>query len=328
MSGKMMELQIEDQSLETLTELAKESFSEVAGVFAVIVANETRLTNFGRILAACRTKLPDGEKWSEWVQQTFGGKLEMRSVRRWISDYKNPEAKEQRNAAKRLQRTPVSAAMVERTPVSAQPSVTVVEPKPDRDNDPNPAPRTNTHHTADNRKAQESQRSAPAPVRAELLDEPDQLPEKSLLCDFTIREIGEYLVESAEDPKARAQWLRKLANELDPPDEDKIPSAAQCIAEIPEDFEPDLRDAAEEWAHYKQSRPRGDKIQNLRAWRIAVKAFRKYPKHVVISKVEKAIASSWKGWDGDTQNGKASKSDELYRNPGPRAPVKYDNVPG
>lgn len=233
----MNELILEDQPLEVLTELAKGMYEECQSVLEAIVSNEKRLQYFGRVLTACRKKVPHGE-WESWLQQTFGGSLNLRTARRWIADYSDPESKEQRNS-KRVQSVKTD------TVSEMTPQVQVVEPGLKEE------PKTNTKHTAENAKAKESEKTAPRPVLVEaelvqkttddfgayleskiaadpaLAAEVDKAAkemeaeaaafEEKTLSDFSIREIGEYLKESAEEPKERAKWLRKLADELDPP---------------------------------------------------------------------------------------------------------------
>lgn len=210
----MNELILEDQSLETLTEIAKGMYDECKDVIDMIRNNEARLAYFGRILSACRCKVKHGE-WEAWLAETFGGALTLRTARRWIADIKDPEAKKVRNEKQAEERAkrPSMAEM--------KPGVVVTDP------DPNPEQRSNTKHTAENAKAKESEKPAPRPVavQAELVQKVTDEPapsqpaafEEKTLSDFSIREIGEYLKESAEEPKERAKWLRKLADELDPP---------------------------------------------------------------------------------------------------------------
>lgn len=236
----MNELILEDQPLEVLTELAKGMYEECQSVLEAIVSNEKRLQYFGRVLTACRKKVPHGE-WESWLQQTFGGSLNLRTARRWIADYSDPESKEQRNS-KRVQ------SVKSDTVAEMKPQVQVIEPGLKEE------PRINTKHTPENAKAKESEKPAPRPVavQAELVQKVTNVEkltlavsqsaqeiglleaekkalvaecerfraaalEEKTLSDFSIREIGEYLKESAEEPKERAKWLRKLADELDPP---------------------------------------------------------------------------------------------------------------
>lgn len=305
----------------------------------------------GNELLAAKAAIPHGE-WSHWLKQHWNYSQQTASEYMRAANYGRARNLEHVTSLRELMQVMAEDPEVAtRTRITGQ--VTVVDPEesstpvgeePAEEHEadtPSIDPPTNRKTSQDSRKVSESKKpkTQPIAVTAELVDEPAELPtvvrvdDPDALINACCRvcrptQILRVLV-SACSPESAAELgklLRKAADTVDPPEEDKIPTAAQCVSEIPDDFDSDLRDTAEEWARYKQSRPRGDKIQSLRAWRIALKAFRKYPKHVVISKVEKAIASSWKGWEqNDQKNGKSS--DELYRNPGPRAPVKYDNVP-
>ena len=103
---------------------------------------------------------------------------------------------------------------------------------PERDPDPNPAPRTNTVHKPETAKAREADRPVPAAVTPEIVSEPAQF-EVTLLSDFSVAEMIDYLKESADDPKKRAKELRKAADELDPPKKFRPPDVedvrAYCI---------------------------------------------------------------------------------------------------
>jgi len=55
-------IQWDNMSLETLTELAKESFADCADALKVYLDNEQKLKRFGAILTACRAKVPHA-KW-------------------------------------------------------------------------------------------------------------------------------------------------------------------------------------------------------------------------------------------------------------------------
>jgi hypothetical protein len=101
--------------------------------------------------------------------------------------------------------------------------------------------------------------------------------------------------------KAAAE-LRKLADKLDPPKMDKTPSRSQLVSMIPDDWAPELQRAAFDWAEYKQARAKGERIQTIRAWELALEKFTKQPVATVVAKVNTAIEKSWKGWDHDTAN--------------------------
>jgi hypothetical protein len=334
-----MSLDFDSMELEPLTEMTVEAFADFSVAYQRCDEWKDRLV---RMLESLKRKVGHG-KWETFRDQHFGHLASVRTLQVWM-----------RSARKADELTAICMTDSPAETKSAESAllktgqVTVVEPSEEDDTEPEPEheadtpsvdPPTNRKTSQESQKVSESKKPKTAPITPEIVEPEEDIPTVVRLDDIdalidaccrTCRptQILRVLV-SACAPESAAELgklLRKAADTVDPPADDKIPTAAQCVSEIPEDFESDLRDTAEEWARYKQSRPRGDKIQSIRAWRIALKAFRKYPKHVVISNVEKAIASSWKGWEpNDTKNGKAA--DQLYRNPGPRAPVKYDNVP-
>ena len=330
-------IKFNELSLETLTELAKESFDECSNVFQVIVENENRLANFGRILAACRAKVPHG-KWSEWVQETFAGRLPMRTAQRWIAEAADPEKAE---AAREKDRQTKAAKSNAPDLAHLKPGVEVVEPEL------KPEPKTNTKHTAENRKANPAEQPATRPVnvQAELVsavgDEPsgdagqfeiapellqavDKTREGRHLIDVLGEEDPATLLESCfrhnpvtaivrfminstadKDVADVAKQLRKAADMLDPPKKPTkagaVPTAAELHESIPADFPDDLFQTTKQWASYKQGRAKGERIQSLEAWRIALKQIWTQAEtngvESVIGKIEKAIANSWKGWD-------------------------------
>lgn len=329
-------LDFTEVDIDPLTEMTVEALQQLATSCEKTADWKDRVR---RMLTALKPKVGHGN-WQEYCREHFA---HLGSVRT-LQMYMRPDSdKDELRAICDQSRPSAKSANVAHSKTG---QVTVVDPEessaPAEEHEadaPSIDPPTNRKTSKDSRKVSESKKPKTAVITPEIVETEDEIPtvvrvdDPDALINACCRfcrptQILRVLV-SACAPESAAELgklLRKAADTVDPPEEDKIPTAAQCVSEIPEDFDADLRDTAEEWARYKQSRPRGDKIQSLRAWRIALKAFRKYPKHVVISKVEKAIASSWKGWEqNDQKNGKSS--DELYRNPGPRAPVKYDNVP-
>lgn len=331
------EIKFNELSLETLTELAKESFDECSNVFQVIVENENRLANFGRILAACRAKVPHG-KWSEWVQETFAGRLTMRTAQRWIVEAVEPERAE----AIRAKDREAKAAKSNASDLShLKPGVQVIEPWLKAE------PKTNTKHTAENRKANPAEQPATRPVnvQAELVsavgDEPsgdagqleiapellqavDKTHDGRHLIDVLGEEDPATLLEScfrhnpvtaivrflilSTDEKNNAEvasQLRKAADTLDPPKKTTkagaVPTAAELHESIPADFPDDLYETCRQWATYKQGRAKGERIQSQDAWKIALKQIWNYAESngvdLVIEMIEKAIANSWKGWN-------------------------------
>ncbi len=177
------------------------------------------------------------------------------------------------------------------------------------DNDPNPAPRTNTLHRAATAKAKEAHRPVPAVVTPEIVDEPAPVavdPVQEWIRSHSLGDLVAAVVDQLEDDVAKrkaAAELRKLADKLDPPKVDKTPSKSQLIAMIPDDWAPELQRAAADWAEYKKARAKGELIQTIRAWELALQQFTTQPSKEVIAKVNKAIENSWKGWNHDSATG-------------------------
>lgn len=301
-------MKFNELALETLTELAKEAFDECSSVFQVIVDNENRLANFGRILAACREKVPAG-KWTEWLQQTFSGRLPLRTAQRWIVEAVDPE-KAEANREKDREAKAKKAKATSDAPDLA-PGVKVIEPSLKAE------PKTNTKHTAENRKANPAEQPATRPVnvQAELVSTVDdeqsgdsgqsqiaqellQVVEKAQGGRNLIDVLGEedpatllescfrhnpvtaivrFLINSTveKDVEDVAKQLRKAADMLDPPKKPAkagaVPTAAELHEAIPGDFPGDLYETCRQWATYKQGRAKGERIQSQDAWKIALK---------------------------------------------------------
>lgn len=139
-------------------------------------------------------------------------------------------------------------------------------------------------------------------------------------------------------PKAKeksfAKFLRETAETLDPPpadvepDEDKsgkTPTAARLELLIPGSFSTELRQAAIDWAKYKQRLPKQKRIQSEDAWGKALKLMTKYPGHVVVEMIERAISSSWAGWEHEPAAIKVVKSAGVRVRS--NREVQYDSIP-
>jgi hypothetical protein len=147
------------------------------------------------------------------------------------------------------------------------------------------------------------------PVTPVIVDEPEpsdpiqEWIETHTLADLVFLVIAK--TASSDDAKAKAKAakeLRKLADTLDPPAEGKTLGRSQLVSMIPDDWAPELQKAAADWAEYKQARAKGERIQTIRAWELALEKFTKQPVATVVSKVNTAIEKSWKGWDHDSAN--------------------------
>ena len=174
-------IQLDNLSLDTLTELAKESFADCHDALQVYLDNEKKLKRFGEILKACREKVPHGQ-WQQWVLETFAGHLSIRAVQLWIAEAQEPEKRQKRLEHDREQKQKAKVAKAQDlallpeqpAPAPATPSppakpAWLADPdeldRPEEDDLP-PLPRTNTHHTSANRRtpdARETDRAGIVP---------------------------------------------------------------------------------------------------------------------------------------------------------------------
>lgn len=303
----------DDMTIEAIEVACQSAFEECESVFRAIDSKKNQLEIFGRLLTAAKKKVAHGE-WENWLTDTFGGRLKLRTAQLWMS-------KAQKVALLDTDERPRIVPRAERKTGRVKVAETSSPETPDnlkRDPDPNPAPRTNTLHKPATAKAREADRQIPAVVTPEIMEEPgydrqawdDPVPEKTL-ADWSVAEMLAFLKDSADEPKKRAKELRKAADELDPPKVDKTPSKSQLIAMIPDDWAPELQRAAADWAEYKQARAKGERIQTVRAWELALEQFTTQPSRDVISKVNKAIENSWKGWNHDSKTGNGNSAGKV-----------------
>jgi hypothetical protein len=303
----------DDMTIEAIEVACQSAFEECESVFRAIDSKKNQLEIFGRLLTAAKKKVSHGE-WENWLTDTFHGRLPFRTAQRWMATAKAPEvallksdkAEHVPRAERKTGRVKVEHAANQSADVNEK-----VDTRP-VDDDPNPAPKTNTKHSPATAKAKESDRPVPAVVTPEIVTEPAPAavdPVQEWIRSHSLGDLVSAVVDQLEDDAAKrkaAAELRKLADKLDPPKVDKTPSKSQLVAMIPEDWAPELARAAADWAEYKQARAKGERIQTVRAWELALEKFTSQPSKTVISKVNKAIENSWKGWDHDAGNGTTS----------------------
>lgn len=296
----------DDMPLEAIEVACQSAFEECESVFRAIDAKKTQLEAFGRLLAAAKKKVPHGE-WENWVTDTFQGRLTLRTAQLWMAKSKAPQMALLNSEVPRDERK--SGRVKVEKPVDHIADTSEKVDARTVDDDPNPAPRTNTLHRPETAKAKEVDRQVPAVITPEIVDEPVPLavdPVQEWIRSHSLGDLVAAVVDQLEGDAAKrkaAAELRKLADKLDPPKVDKTPSKSQLIAMIPDDWAPELQRAAADWAEYKQARAKGERIQTVRAWELALQQFTSQPSKEVISKVNKAIENSWKGWNHDSATG-------------------------
>lgn len=341
-----------DLSLEALAEMVNEAARLVETHAKLAVS---KAIDCGRYLAACKARVDRG-KWLDWLRENFDYTERHAARYMQIAGYAethNLEQAESISHALRIIADDPATPKRERKESAA--SVEVVDPQPTPAEHPSrkqsgdlpDLPKTNTKHTAENRKANPAEQPATRPVnvQAELVsavgDEPSgdagqleiapellQAVEKTRDGRHLIDVLGEedpatlleacfrhnpvtaivrFMINSTADKDVAdvAKHLRKAADMLDPPKKPakagSVPTAAELHESIPADFPDDLFQTTKQWASYKQGRAKGERIQSLEAWRIALKQIWTQAEtsgvESVIGKIEKAIANSWKGWD-------------------------------
>lgn len=356
-SAVTKDISFEGMALDALAEMANEAGEQVEkhARTAVKIA-----ITAGKALTAAKAQLAHGE-WAKWLAENWNYSQPTASRYMTIANYSSMNSLEQAedvNHALRIiaedpttpKRERKSGQVAVRTPEN--PKRSEVEPK---DDDPNPAPRSNTRHSEDTRRKREDEkpRTAAVAVKAEIVDPEEtdsdddadrreaalgQLEEiVEILGLTTVLRLAVNLECSDCEKKARAEVLRKAADLLDPdgavPVSSKkaerpgsTPAASELVKMIPKEWPKILQAAAQDWCEHKQSLTRRERIQSTKAWQIALKQMAEQKADVVARKINKAIANNWKGWDHEGKSEVSQKSAAFYRNPGPKKPVRFDNV--
>jgi hypothetical protein len=303
----MSELTFASLTIEARTEVIKEAMESTAWA---LEKSEKELEFLRLRLEEQKAALGHGN-WLPWIKETFGGDdSAVRKIQRFLQkpnttvltylpdDSKPPIVPRAERKTGRVEVHKVGQTVVQADPANQA-----------KDDDPNPAPKTNTLHKPATAKAKEADRPVPAVVTPEIVDEPEPVavdPVQEWIRSHSLGDLVSAVVDQLEGDVAKrkaAAELRKLADKLDPPKTDKTPSKSQLIAMIPDDWAPELQRAAADWAEYKQARAKGERIQTVRAWELALEQFTTLPSKEVISKVNKAIENSWKGWNHDSKTG-------------------------
>ncbi len=352
-------IQLDNLSLDALTELAKESFADCQDALRVYLDNERKLKRFGSILIACREKVPHG-KWQQWVLETFAGHLSIRAVQLWIAEAQEPEKRQKRldDQKTRDQKTrtkaqsfallpeqppapPVSSGVIrnENPPTPAPPTrlerpAWLADPDemgmPDVDAMPQ-LPKTNTHHTAANRRTPDARETD----RVGLVSPDDPRTVQDGHWYAWSEERNRLLPVSDEDILRRADEIRGqmivehavTTTPVVEPTKDsvsskpgKVPTAQQLTTAVGDrvhdgDWQDlwrgKLEKAVEAWARYKQSLTGKAKVRSMESWEAALTRIENVAHDrgvdAVCDMIQKAIANGWQGWEHET-NGSRSGS--------------------
>lgn len=184
------------------------------------------------------------------------------------------------------------------------------------------SPVDGTTRTAKSSGDKGNQESPSKPVAAEIVDDDEDAVDAASTADriitaFVIQcEVRDFIALKLKQTggitdaykKKVAKDLRKEADIYDPPDDDKIPTRTQLVTAIPDTWSDSLKQAATDWAAYKQARKKDDRIQSIRAWQIALKQMTDQEESTVVQKINNAIANSYKGWNHDSGSSGNGKS--------------------
>ena len=331
-------IQLDNLSLDTLTELAKESFADCQDALQVYLDNEQKLKRFGDILRACREKVPHGQ-WQQWVLETFAGHLSIRAVQLWIADAADPEKRQKRleqKAARRQEEKrakaqpvallaeqspapPVSSGVIRNENPPSQPQKPAWLADPDElerpeETDLPPLPRTNTHHTSENRRTPDARETDRAGIVCP--DDPRGLTDggwyvwseqRNRLLPLTDQDIlrradeirGQMVVEHAVITTPVVELVKESVSSKP----GKVPTLAQLRAAVDAKTEWGdlLREAASDWAAYKMTLAGKDKIRSMESWQKALTRMGNVARDrdvaTVCEAIEKAIANGWTGWE-------------------------------
>lgn len=331
--------------IEPLTEMTVEALQNLAHACEKTADWKDRVR---RMLAALKPKVGHGN-WQAYCREHFA---HLGSVRT-LQLYMKPESsKDELKAICDQSELSAKSANVAHLKTG---QVNVIDPRAEKDEDPNPAPRSNTKHSDDTRPKREDEkpRTAAVAVKAEIVDPEEtdsdddadrreaalgQLEEiVEILGLTTVLRVAVSLESAPEEKQERAALLRKVADTLDPDGAVPVspkkaerpgstPAASELVKMIPKDWPKILQAAAQDWCEHKQSLTRRERIQSTKAWGIALKQMAEQPADRVARKINKAIANNWKGWDHEGKSEVSQKSAAFYRNPGPKKPVRFDNV--
>ena len=186
-------------------------------------------------------------------------------------------------------------------------------------------------------KPRETKSSKPTQTSPEITDDADPSIAllSALLTHVSASQVVLMLARSLPEAKAKpfAKFLRETAETLDPqkPDTDpaedrsgKTPTASRLELLIPGSFSAELRQAAIDWARYKQRMVKKSRIQSEDAWAKALKRMTKYPGPIVVEMIDRAMSNNWIGWEHEPNEIKVAKAGVKVRKD---REVHYDAIP-
>lgn len=305
-------VKFENLSIEARTEVIKESMESTLWAFE---KTEKEVAFLRARLYEQKQAVGHGN-WQKWVFETFGDDngATLRKLQRFMREPKTtllsflPETTESEPLSNAEQLAPRSERKTGQVEVSQ-----VGQTADQSDDDPTPAPPTNRKTSSGSRKVSEADKPKTQPVQAELLPEEDPEPSDPIqewIETHTLSDLVTLVVAktcNSDDTAARkkaAKQLRKLADELDPPDEspkpEKVPTIGQLIRAIPDDVGA-LREVIEKWARHKQSLQGKARVRSMESWQTMIeqmlKACDRHGVTEVSESIRASMANGYTGWD-------------------------------
>jgi hypothetical protein len=375
--------------VETLAEMANEAAAacEASGRKTV----EHAATS-GRALLAAKAQVKHGEWLSwladnfHWSQQRASQFMEIanyyarsnlesaetiQGALRMIAESPEKQAKKTQREAKKLETPPKSLAPATPAPPVSSGVIRYENPPNPQTQPQKPAwladpdeldrpeetdlpslPKTNTHHTAENRRtpdARETDRIGIVPP-----DDPrsyhdghwyEWSEDRGRMVAVTDEEIlrradeirGQAIVEPAKDTSTVVEPTKEIVSSKP----GKVPTAQQLTTAVGDrvhdgDWQDlwrgKLEKAVEAWARYKQSLTGKAKVRSMESWEAALTRIENVAHDcgvdAVCDMIQKAIANGWQGWEHETndRNSRGAAGGRIYSQL-EKAQVKYDPLP-
>ena len=327
-------IQLESLPVEALAEMANEAAAACEASGRKTVEHAIRC---GRALLAIRPQIPHGE-WLSWLANNFSqsqsrasqymsianyyarNNLEaaetIQGALRMIADTPERQAKKLEREAKKQEQQPQKAeappkppAPTPAPPAKPERPAWLADPdeldRPEEDDLP-PLPRTNTHHTAANRRTPDARETDRAGLVSP--DDPRELQDGhwyqwSEDANRLFAVTNEQILQAAALLRVAESVVVAPAGPADEPKPGKLPTLSQLRKAIDAQtgWGEALRQAANDWAAYKMSLAGKEKIRSMDSWKKALVRMGNVAKSqsvsVVCEAVEKAIANGWTGWE-------------------------------
>jgi len=313
--------------IETLAEMANEAAEQCENNARATVQ---KAIDAGRYLTAIKEQLPHGE-WLPWVAENW--KYVPRQAERFMQLANSTRASNLEQASSVREALRIVAADPEtpkRDRAAAVPSGETQEkytPSPvEGTNEKAPSAATGKAERADSPpKGNPESPSRPVPEIPPVADEDEPDPIDDWFSCRTLEAVVLKWIGDTPDAtaqKSAARHLRKLADQLDPPEDSpmpvKVPTISQLIKAIPETAAA-LHEEIETWARHKQSLAGKDRVRSMESWMTMinrmVSAEQKHGSEAVKSSILNSVANQYVGWDielkqsgnGSTRNGTAHR---------------------